>query len=111
MMAVLQENLNAMRVVKAFHQEKVEIDKFEEKNEDYRAVPLSQRLRYFLEHLRFNRHDTDSDYDYLRHSVCSGATAECRYLLCLSDLHQHDYLANPSAGQNPCRYGEVQRIC
>lgn len=37
MMAVLQENLNAMRVVKAFHQEKVEIDKFEEKNEDYRV--------------------------------------------------------------------------
>lgn len=37
MMAVLQENLNAMHVVKAFHQEKVEIDKFEVSNEDYRS--------------------------------------------------------------------------
>lgn len=36
MTTVLQENLNAMRVVKAFHQEQREIDKFEEHNEEYR---------------------------------------------------------------------------
>lgn len=36
MTTVLQENLNAMRVVKAFHQEQREIDKFEEYNEEYR---------------------------------------------------------------------------
>ncbi|MEG2410886.1 MAG: ABC transporter ATP-binding protein [Erysipelotrichaceae bacterium] len=35
MTTVLQENLNAMRVVKAFHQEQKEIDKFEEHNEEY----------------------------------------------------------------------------
>ncbi|MEG0274754.1 MAG: ABC transporter transmembrane domain-containing protein, partial [Longicatena sp.] len=37
MTTVLQEDLNAMRVVKAFHQEKVEIEKFEESNEEYRG--------------------------------------------------------------------------
>lgn len=36
MTTVLQENLNAMRVVKAFHQEQTEIDKFERYNEEYR---------------------------------------------------------------------------
>ena len=36
MTTVLQENLNAMRVVKAFHQEQREIDKFETYNEAYR---------------------------------------------------------------------------
>lgn len=36
MTTVLQENLSAMRVVKAFHQEQVEILKFEEHNEEYR---------------------------------------------------------------------------
>lgn len=36
MTTVLQEDLNAMRVVKAFHQEQSEIDKFEEHNEEYR---------------------------------------------------------------------------
>lgn len=36
MTTVLQENLNAMRVVKAFHQEQHEIDKFEEANDAYR---------------------------------------------------------------------------
>lgn len=36
MTTVLQENLNAMRVVKAFHQEEREIEKFEEHNEEYR---------------------------------------------------------------------------
>lgn len=36
MTTVLQENLNAMRVVKAFHQERSEIDKFEKHNEQYR---------------------------------------------------------------------------
>ena len=35
MTTVLQEDLNAMRVVKAFHQEQSEIDKFEEFNEEY----------------------------------------------------------------------------
>ncbi|MEG2550331.1 MAG: ABC transporter ATP-binding protein [Erysipelotrichaceae bacterium] len=35
MTTVLQENLNAMRVVKAFHQEQNEIDKFEEHNQEY----------------------------------------------------------------------------
>ncbi|MEG1475683.1 MAG: ABC transporter ATP-binding protein [Longicatena sp.] len=35
MTTVLQENLNAMRVVKAFHQELNEIDKFEEFNDEY----------------------------------------------------------------------------
>lgn len=37
MTTILQEDLNAMRVVKAFHQEKVEIEKFEESNEEYRG--------------------------------------------------------------------------
>lgn len=36
MTTVLQENLNAMRVVKAFHQEKREIEKFERANDAYR---------------------------------------------------------------------------
>lgn len=36
MTTVLQENLNGMRVVKAFHQEQKEIDKFEENNQTYR---------------------------------------------------------------------------
>jgi ATP-binding cassette subfamily B protein len=36
MTSVLQENLNAMRVVKAFHQEEKEIEKFETFNEAYR---------------------------------------------------------------------------
>lgn len=36
MTTVLQENLNAMRVVKAFYQERKEIEKFEEHNEEYR---------------------------------------------------------------------------
>lgn len=35
MTTVLQEDLNAMRVVKAFHQEQSEIDKFEQHNEEY----------------------------------------------------------------------------
>ena len=37
MTTVLQEDLNAMRVVKAFHQEQKEIDKFEKYNEEYRG--------------------------------------------------------------------------
>lgn len=36
MTTVLQENLNGMRVVKAFHQEQKEIDKFEQSNQEYR---------------------------------------------------------------------------
>lgn len=36
MTTVLQENLNGMRVVKAFHQEQAEIEKFEVYNEEYR---------------------------------------------------------------------------
>lgn len=36
MTTVLQEDLNAMRVVKAFHQEGVEIEKFEKSNDEYR---------------------------------------------------------------------------
>lgn len=43
MMAVIQENLNATRVVKAFHQEKKEIDKFEEVNEAYR-IKLNEMI-------------------------------------------------------------------
>lgn len=35
---VLQENLNGVRVVRAFSKEKFEIDKFEEKNERYRYL-------------------------------------------------------------------------
>lgn len=35
MTSVLHENLNGVRVVKAFHQEKQEIDKFNEKNDHY----------------------------------------------------------------------------
>lgn len=37
MTTVLQEDLNAMRVVKAFHQEQKEIEKFEKYNEEYRS--------------------------------------------------------------------------
>lgn len=37
MTTVLQEDLNAMRVVKAFHQEQAEIDKFETYNDEYRS--------------------------------------------------------------------------
>lgn len=42
MSTVLQENLNGVRVVRAFSREKYEIDKFEQKNENYRY--LTHRL-------------------------------------------------------------------
>ncbi|MBS4537438.1 ABC transporter ATP-binding protein [Clostridium sp. D2Q-11] len=38
MSTVLQENLSGVRVVRAFSKEKFEIDKFEEKNENYRYL-------------------------------------------------------------------------